>query len=112
MVAMTGYLESGSNSLDEAPSKPTTLRAYSITMHCRRAQAQDRELGFTGELQCTQLAFKATDTEAARYANGVDAGEGLGGASEGFAFVRGTQRILTLASFANPPARRASVTER
>ena len=31
MVAMTGNWVSGSNSLDDAPCKPTTLREYSIT---------------------------------------------------------------------------------
>ena len=33
MVAMTGYLASGSNSVDEAPARPALLRAYSMTMH-------------------------------------------------------------------------------
>ena len=35
MVAITGSGQSGSNSVDAAFSRPATLRAYSITMHCR-----------------------------------------------------------------------------
>ena len=38
IVAMTGSGESGSNSVDPALARPTTLRAYSMTMHCRPRQ--------------------------------------------------------------------------
>ncbi len=35
MVAITGSVQSGSNSVESAFSRPATERAYSITMHCR-----------------------------------------------------------------------------
>ena len=35
MVAITGSGQSGSNSVEAAFSRPATLRAYSMTMHCR-----------------------------------------------------------------------------
>ena len=35
IVAITGSGQSGSNSVESAFSRPATLRAYSITMHCR-----------------------------------------------------------------------------
>ena len=38
MVAMTGSGPSGSNSLEPAFSRPATLRAYSMTMHCSPRQ--------------------------------------------------------------------------
>ncbi len=78
-----------------------------------QAQAQDRELGFAGELQSAKLAFEATDTEAAGNAYGVHTGQGLGGTCQGFALVRGGDPAdLDLGFVGKTSGAESSVTER
>ena len=113
IVAITGYLESGSNSVEDAPSRPDHVAGV-LDHHAlqAQAQAQDRELGFAGELQRAEFAFEAADAEAAGNADRVDAARDCTAPSWVSHSSEGTQRILTLVSLAKPPARRASVTDR
>ena len=74
----------------DASAMPATLRAYSMTMHCRPRQMP--RVGtwlLAGPLQGAELALDAADAEAARHEHGVDAAERLLGAGLGLALVAG-----------------------
>ena len=113
MVAMTGSAVCGSNSVELAPSIPATWRACSMTMACSprqmprvgtpRSRAQRRapilpSMPRTPKPPGTRMA--STPPSA------VLAPASVRQSSEA------THRMSTLASCRNPPARRASVTDR
>ena len=115
IVAMTGNSVSGSNSLDEAPSRPATLRAYSMTMHCRPRHRPSVGMPFSrAKLQRAELALDAADAEPAGHADAVERrASALRGALGRLALVGRDPADLHLASrCAKPPASSASVTER
>ena len=112
-MAITGSGTSGSNSVDAAFSSPAMLRAYSITMHCR-----PRHRPSVG-MPCVLAYVSAPSlpsmpripkppgtTIASTSSRWWRAPDGVSHSSEGI------QRMLTFASCAKPPARRASLTER
>ena len=110
---MTGALDAGSNSVELAPSMPATLRAYSMTMHCRPRQMPSvgtccsRAQRSAPSLPSMPRTPKPPGTSTASTPpSALLAPAGVSQSSEG------TQRMRTLASLWKPPARRASVTER
>ena len=115
IVAMTGNagvrVELGSRM---RRSSPTTLRAYSMTMHCRpRQRPEGRDAVLAGELQRAELALDAAHAESAGHADAVEPGQLPGRRPPACSHSsEGIQRMLTLVCWAKPPARSASVTER
>ena len=113
MVAMTGAGACGSNSEELAPSMPATDRANSITMHC-----SPRHSPSTGILRVRAYVSAPILPSMPRMPNppGTQmpstsprcwaAPASVAHSSDG------TQRRCTLASWAKPPARIASATER
>ena len=110
---MTGSGLSGSNSVESAFSSPAMLRAYSMTMHCRpRHRPSVGILWVRAKVSAPILPSsprtpKPPGTQIASTSLRCrDAPCGVAHSSEGI------QRMWTLASWANPPARSASATER
>ena len=114
IVAITGNSVSGSNSLDEAPARPTTLREYSMTMHCRPRQRPSTGMPFSrAKLQRAELALDAAHAESAGHADAVEVGELLLRALGRLALVGGDPLDLDLGLVARTRRRAsASVTER
>ena len=113
IVAMTGNCVSGSNSLDEAPARPTTLREYSMTMHCRPRHRPSTGTPFSRAKRSAPSLPSMPRTPnppgtqmPSRWARCFCAPSGVRHSSDGI------HSMLTLVSLANPPARSASVTER
>ena len=113
MVAMTASGVSGSNSAEFAFSRPATLRAYSMTMHCRpRHRPRVGMPLIRVYLSAPSLPSMprtpnppGTQTPSTP-ASACAAPSGVSQSSDG------TQRICTRLRWANPPARSASVTDR
>ena len=81
IVAITGNSVPGSNSLDDAPSSPASLRAV-FDDHALQAEAEPE--GGDGvlarEAQGAELALDAANAESAGDADGVEVGEVASGA--------------------------------
>ncbi len=113
MVAMTGCDVPGSNSVEDASSMPSTLRAYSMTIDCRPRQMPSVGTLFSRAQRSAPSLPSMPRTPnppgtstASTPCSASSAPSGVWHSSDA------TQRIVTFASFANPPARSASVTER
>ena len=113
MVAMTGTEVSGSNSVEDASRRPSTLRAYSMTMDCR-----PRQMPRVGIL-CSRAYLRAPilpsrprmpKPPGTRIASIL---RSWWSASSSVAHrSAATHLMLTFTLFAKPPARRASETDR
>ncbi len=76
IVATTGCGVDSSNSSELAPSSPTTVRAYSMTMHCRpRHRPRVGMPVLAGVSQGAELALDPPHAEAARHADAVEVAE-------------------------------------
>ena len=110
---MTGSFVCGSNSVDEASVSPSTLRAYSMTMHCSPRQRPStgspvvRACDSAPSLPSMPRMPKPPGTQiASTPASCAAAPSGVSQASDGI------HRTSTRASWAMPPCRSASVTDR
>src|SRR4029450_11203210 len=112
-VAIPGRGAAGANSLLSAPSRPAMLRATSITMHCRPRQSPKIGIWFS---RAYRMAPTLPSTPRIPNPPGMTTPSTslstLAAPSRVWQSSDGTQRITTLAWFANPPARSASQTER
>ena len=74
IVAMTGCAGSASNSDDDAPSRPSIVREYSMTMHCRPRQMPSVGTRFSrAQRSAPSLPSMPADAEPAGHQHGVDA---------------------------------------
>ena len=113
-MAITGCGVAGSNSAEFASVEPGQVPG-GLDHHALQAEAQPerRDAALAGVPDRADLALDAADPEAAGDQHTVHAGQRGRGARPGSAqSSEGTQRISTLARWANPPARSASVTDR